>query len=339
MVLQLRQFFVSVVLVVAVSVAAALGEGQGETAGVKVLVLRNGRVIRGDITRLGDRAVVVLPNGGQVQLPARDIAIEAQSIEEAYELLRAALQSPEQIDGHLELATWCMREGLHSQATSELLVAFQIKPDDPRIDQISKQLDYVVSAKSAAPKKSQDAKTIKPATAQELDLLARAMPKVAVEQFTSSVQMVLLNRCGTAQCHDNNSKSALRLMRPAKGERFWRRMTLRNLHSTKLQIDARHPQESPLLKMAVTPHGGSQTAVFEEEDGQQFANLKAWVALATNSPAPRREAAAAPPSAVPATLSRDIDARPLANTDDLDAEASGGTGAEDPFDPGAFNEP
>jgi len=340
MVFYLRQFFLAVVLVV----AAAQAEGQGETPGVKVLVLRNGRVLHGDITRLGDRAVVVLANGSQVQLPSRDIAVEATSLPDAYELLRKGLQSPDQIDGHLELATWCMREGLHSQATSELLVALQINPKDPRIDQISRQLDYVVSAKSATAKKTEAPKATTVATAEELDLLARSMPKEAVEQFTSSVQMLLLNRCGTAHCHDTNSKSALRLMRPAKGERFWRRMTLRNLHSAKGQIDNTRPQESPLLKMAVTPHGGSSTAAFQDKDGQQLATLMAWVALVTNSPSLRHDPAPAIPHTEPRTLSKDPRAKPLANrapntNDDLNPEYAEAPTDDDPFDPASFNEP
>jgi len=332
-----------IVVVVAFFAAAwALPDGLGQSSAVKIIVLRTGRVLRGEVTRLGERSVIVLENGGQIQLPSRDIAVEAASLQEAYQTMSSTLTSPEQIDGHLELASWCIREGLPSQATSELLEALKIDPNDPRIDRLSRQLEFMAQAKAAPKRKSPEATTEKAVTAKQLDDLAKSMPKESVEQFTSSVQLLLLSRCGTARCHDASSTNSLRLVRPAKGERFWRSLTLRNLYATKIQIDSNQPQASPLLRMATTPHGGSKNAVFQKSDSTQFASLADWVSLATNTAIDRDEFYADQSEFTPRPLVANPGARPLANTkvpaDQFGPVVPADAEAEDPFDPADFNE-
>jgi len=76
-----------------------------------VLVLRNGQVLNGDVTRAGDYYIVSQGEGSELRLKADDVELFCGSIDEAYEFKTRHL-SGLSAKPHIELAKWCMRHGM-----------------------------------------------------------------------------------------------------------------------------------------------------------------------------------------------------------------------------------
>src|SRR5258708_7005444 len=76
-----------------------------------VLVLRNGQVIEGDVTRAGDIYVVSRGEGSELRPKADEVELFCSSLDEAYEF-KARHLSGLSAKSHLELAKWCLRHRL-----------------------------------------------------------------------------------------------------------------------------------------------------------------------------------------------------------------------------------
>ncbi len=320
----------------------------------RIVVLKNGRVLRGKVTYLGDRCLIALAGGGEIRLPTKDLSADCESLESAYLRMRDGLVSPRQVKSRLELASWCLREGLLEQATAELLVAMQLNPQHPDIEPLYRQLKYLGDKRAAAAAKAEStppataATTASPTAAarsvpvDDLEVTMKSLRKDVVAEFPSAIQPLLMNRCAGGRCHEGNSPAAFKLLRPTQGNDYWRRLTLRNLQSVLEQVDRANPNSSPLLVQASQPHGGLTTPVFGEKDLGQFQALVDWVRRASyqtdvaSTPSPPEaswagleEPAEAPTATVaPAAAS---DTRPASAMDPVTAPS------RDPFDPEVFN--
>src|SRR5436190_510005 len=70
-----------------------------------VLVLRNGQVLEGDVTRAGDYYVVGRGEGSELRLKADEVELLCSSMDEAYEFKVRHL-SGLSAKSHVELAKW-----------------------------------------------------------------------------------------------------------------------------------------------------------------------------------------------------------------------------------------
>jgi hypothetical protein len=77
-----------------------------------VLILRNGSVLMGAVRRYGDDYRIDVA-GAMLQVPADQVDMFSQTLEEAYELRRRD-RTGASADSHLELARWCMQLDLLS---------------------------------------------------------------------------------------------------------------------------------------------------------------------------------------------------------------------------------
>ncbi|MDX1944921.1 MAG: hypothetical protein SFU86_05895 [Pirellulaceae bacterium] len=257
-----------------------------------VLVLRNGEVLAGEITRAGDYYVVTLGATGEVRLPAVDVEMQAASLNEAYDRKREAI-FPRGIAGHLELAEWCLRQRLPGKCAEQIVAAMRLDPQDPRVAQLERRLALASQAPSEGQGKSALGKgTI---SAEELEKAVRDLPAGSIERFSLVVQPILLNRCGANQCHGPNAKSEFRLLKSPVGLAANQRFTQRNLYAVMQQIDRSQPEASPLITLPQRRHGSALAAVFDKQSQKQLDELTQWVKLTT--------AAATPPQ--PATIPAD----------------------------------
>ncbi len=331
-----------------------------------VLVLRSGRVLRGEIIRLGDRYVVTLGGKDELGVPADSVELQCDTLEHAYQQKRDALLLRRSAADHLALADWCLRYELMAPAAEQLMAAQQLEPDNPAVAAFERRLR--LAAQQSSPTAPRDAPSPPLVSQTDLDQFLRGMPAGTVEQFTNIVQPLLINRCGASGCHGPNCDSSFRLAYPNWSRILPRRFTQRNLHTTMQHVDMNRPEDSPLLVMATSAHGTCERPTLGNRDTGQIDQLVDWVhrctcgrtppvnlsspdslllqpevqprAPATGGPAPR--AAPAPPAAAP--------------TGGPAAETSGGTtttaavtsraatpapansaGGQDPFDPGIFN--
>ena len=240
-----------------------------------VLVLRNGNVVQGQITRLGDRYVVTFGEASEVRFPAGDVEFQCGNLEEAY-FRKRDLLDPSSIRQRLDLADWAVRHGLTHRGADQLLAALAINPFDARAHALRRRLVQMCEARQIAEAESAPTEVDWRAVERVLE----TTPPQAVESFTTGIQLLLLNRCGTNACHGSLANTQFRLMRPLKDKTLPRRLTQRNLYAALQMIDPADPDGSPLLIVPRGPHGGEKQGLFTGKADGQWVQLRDWVRMA-----------------------------------------------------------
>lgn len=237
-----------------------------------VLLLRNGEVLAGRITHAGDYYYLSRPRG-DLRLKASEVELVAADLNEVYQNKRGQTE-PGNLQDHLNLAEWCVQQELLDQAADELSEAATIAPRHPRLGLIQRRLELAQRGEPPAAHRKQ----AEPGpTNDDLDRLVRGMPSRSVEEFTSTVQPLLVNNCTSAGCHNAHSPGKLRLLRLPRTGIPSRRLTQRNLHSVLQVIDPNDPIASPLLTQPIAPHGTAKDAIFSSREVEQYRQLVAWV--------------------------------------------------------------
>lgn len=257
-----------------------------------VLLLRNGNVLQGRVTRDGECYFVAVPHG-EIRRKVDDVRWVGRSLSECYHYQRSALVVGN-VNQHLELADWCITNGLFDEAQCELAEAARLDPRHPKLPLRDRQLKTARQRPSPRPAETGTAATTTPKDAvqpaEDLEALLRDLPPGAVETFTASIQPLLQNHCSTAGCHGPTSTSAFRLQRLPRKALDGRRLTQRNLHAVLQTIDREKPGNSPLLQSPIKPHGTAKEAVFKTRDASQYRQLVAWVHQVANCQPPRTAA-------------------------------------------------
>lgn len=249
------------------------------------LVLRSGRVLRGDVIRVGDRYVVGLGERDEVRVSVRDVEFQCDSLEEAYRRKCHALtlDARQGAAQHLDLADWCLRYGLYEAAAEQLAMAEQWEPGAPACERFAKRLELATQPVAGpppatlAPGPANRGAVSEGATPADLDRFMQQMPRGTVESFTNFVQPLLINRCGAGGCHGANSPSSFVLMNPHWSRVVPRRFTQQNLHATMRQVNRDQPQASPLLVMARRGHGGTPPPLSPDREVALLEQLSEWV--------------------------------------------------------------
>lgn len=253
-----------------------------------ILILRTGSVLRGTITRSGDRYYVALPDA-EIRIRVTDVELFCTSLDEAYRL-KSEVIKPGDVDQRLELSEWCIRYNLLGSAARELAMARSENPRHPRLELIERRL-RIAADPSTLPASSQEPGRFR-SSGEELNQWVRGLPPGAVETFTNHVQPLLLNRCATGGCHGAAATNQLRLERTGGGRPISRSITYRNLEAVLQCINRDDAAASPLLKLPLESHGGTSGAIFQSHDLQQYQLLAIWVQAIS------RVKQAAPPATV-----------------------------------------
>lgn len=315
---------------------------QFEEAVPRVLLLKNGQVLAGDVEIREDGFHVSLPNG-EIVLKEDDVEHVCTSIVEGYLRKRAAIRFGG-VKDRLTLARWCIGQKLLDEAKAELAEARALSPNHKSIAAIERQLAIASQAPAEFPKPNRERIEKK---SLDLDALVRSMPHGSVESFTKFLQPVFINSCSASSCHGGNAKNDFRLMRFPRGRAAPRRVTLRNLHAVLAFVDSEQPGSSRILQAASEPHGSKEIAAIDRAS-PAFQRLATWVLQVTN--APQEDPA---PKSLPdtqQTLSQAINVQP--NATKAAAPLDGNPPAppsfapqlgndsfrpRDPFDPEQFN--
>jgi hypothetical protein len=315
-----------VVLVAIFSASTALWATAEESPPVTLplehgyVVLRNGAVFDGKISRDETTYYIDMDNGqSQVSLKLADVDLVCKDLEEGYRQKRALIQVGN-IHQHLELAQWCLRQNLLGSAGIELADAAAVNPKNPMVVILQNRLKLALEPPAPGSTKTQ----INGPSNNELDRMVRSMPRGVVENFTQSMQPMLLNHCAASGCHSAQSESGLRLYRISTDRASNRRTTQRNLYSVLQFVDQRNLSASKLLAAASQPHGTVQHAVFSDRQTPQLRRMVDWLGLfAQQSPLEVPGSVATLPSSAPPTANAVVPA--------------GYNEPVDPFDPEAFN--
>ena len=257
-----------------------------------VVVLQDGGVLAGRISRSGDRYVVT-SDTGELNVSAAKVMMVCQSLIEAYEQKRGKITIPT-VEAHLALAEWCLRFSLFPQAARELVDARGLDARHPKVALLERRL--AVASQPQPPAKLQTATVnssqLPPNVAEKPDSQRPApqdvprsseLSSLAIEQFTRKVQPILVNNCSTTGCHQLGGPQQFQLDRAVLHGMSNRRSTFQNLEATLSLIDRESPQFSPLLTVPRHTHGGMDHAVFGPRHSQLITRLAEWVAIVTNT--------------------------------------------------------
>jgi hypothetical protein len=290
-----------ILLMAASLVATGWGPVRGQSLRVTgektFLLLNNGRVLHGTVRQTGDRVLLELDDTAQIGVRAKDIRFSAPELLQLYEFKLSQISNGNAGD-HLEIAQWCLEQGLliaaephyqelksrigsssrfqvfEKQYKSKLIEKLRRASESPSSPshQPSMQDQASPPSKSDAPAKSEDS------------IVVKISPSCAKEYF-DRILPILRNRCGQTACHGMNTTTGFFVPpegnhTPALGER--------SLKSALSWIRVEATSESPLLQMATAPHslqGYPAISRTDEKDIQLVARLEAWIA-STAHPAP-----------------------------------------------------
>ena len=247
-----------------------------------VVLLANGELIAGKIIPAGDRIDVHLESG-EICLRRSDVALICRDAEECYRHKRNDIEVG-RVQDHLDLAEWCIRNQLFTQAESELADARKADPLHPRLRLIAARLQL-----AQQPRPSESAPVIEQAVAHvPLDNLARNLPPGTMETFTNTIQPLLLNYCSKSGCHSSRQDGGLKLERVHP--RFsGRSTTQRNLERVIALIDRENPPASLLLQAPIRPHGPVSAAIFTDRQHGQYRQLVQWTYAVAGSRLPTEQ--------------------------------------------------
>ena len=270
---------------VAFTAASALAQGPNQPSPDSLLMLRNGEILRGTVTLVGERYHVALANG-EIWIRATDAEFVCRTLDEAYQLKKAASGGPN-LHNHLTLAQWCLKHGMLSAAEQELQAATHLDPMNRMAFQLSQRLRHSAhpaeepNRPDPVPANESTAAPQKPvASSRDLDRLMAAMPRGTVEAFTTSVQPLLQNGCASAACHAPGPHTQFTIIRSGLGRAVSRRVTQRNLQAALELVNRDDPSASKLLTIPLVPHARQPAALLKDDDAA-YRQLAAWVRAVT----------------------------------------------------------
>ena len=240
-------------------------------------------LLEGVVRQEGRYYIVQSVNGGAMYVPQNQTLAVCNNMNDVYAARVAAIQS-EDVVSYLSLTDWCIKYKMLDMAELHLAYAKRIQSDYPYIPVMERRLalakqqlarEQSPTTDFAAPNSSQNDpitqinKLRSERTA--LEQIAKNMPGDTLKQFSTEIQPILLNSCGTSNCHgspDNN----FQLIRSPQSYNI----TLKNLYSVLRQVDRTTPDASRLLTMSSQAHGGLDVPVFSRSRTSAYSRLVGW---------------------------------------------------------------
>ena len=264
---------------------------------LRVLLMSNGTVVRGEITEDAKAGVYRLKcRGGQVPYPRTSVKKAAGTIEEVYDYQVAHL-APRDPDERLKLVRWCLAEHLTAQAREQLAAVLAMCPDDREAKLMAKNMD--ANAEAAARldpdvrRTSGEMPRVEAPAALDPRILKSIRkeygkaalpeifdlpPAVAVgraNDFARVVHPVLQQNCAT--CHNEKYQGEFQLVQVKIAKDLRNPDVARaNLDATLRLVNPDDPSRSDLLASGLVPHGGKKDAVFKGPNDPQYKLLSLW---------------------------------------------------------------
>jgi hypothetical protein len=235
----------------------------------KVLLLKNGHVMEGDIEKIGAQ-VRVRKGASEIWLAADTAARICADWEDAF-LFMQTLIKPESAGDRVRLARWCNMHNMNERALEQARIALVLDPNHAGAKQISTLLERNMqqpAVKSTAPALTPVNTPVKSEPTPFADVTAET--RIA---FTTKAQPILMNAC--ARCHASGAGGKFVLQRVAEsGQKI---ATQHNLSAVLSYIDLERPAISPILAKAVTPHGDADVPPIKNRSAKAFVALNDWV--------------------------------------------------------------
>jgi len=267
-----------------------------------ILLLNNGRVLRGEIQKNAAGYVLKGKIGVSVY-PRQQVERVFRTMAEAYAYKKAV--SPENDpDERMKLALWCLEQTLKDEAKAELAGVLELSPDNRRAKAMLANLQPP-PALAARPERD-DAVALASGTLEipptdppadaNLDRLREEFARnprpsnlpvifdldapLAVrkyQEFASSVHPILQRRC--AKCHNEANPGDFPLIQTRARRDLTNDLILRaNLEATLKLVTQDDLTRSPILMASGLTHGNGGRAVLGSTSTPEYRALAAWVA-------------------------------------------------------------
>jgi hypothetical protein len=231
----------------------------------------NDRLLHGQLLR-DDAGYVFNSFGASMRFGLDEVKAVADTRQGLFKQQRDRIDDKDYME-RFQLANWGLRYQMKEEAIAELKSILNDAPDfEPASRQLkllTQQGNMVIRSEDAGPRSP----NINP-----LDNGRGGFGDDAVRHFTSKVQLILLNNCGT--CHANpRYTGAFKLKRG----RITPSLTHANFRAAETQCDLSDPSKSKLLQMSITPHGTQKIASFGGPKDKHYQELRKWAySLAKN---------------------------------------------------------
>lgn len=253
-----------------------------KTVPVKTVLLRNGEMLEGRIVADSERLFVFPTDGGQINLPRANVQRLCTNPAEAYQFLAGRI-APADTAARIRLVEWCLTHNQFAAAKSELN---QLRTISKRIDDVDALERRLLMRLQSQHTESSVVATPTPTPARRSVSRPSHVSAEALAEFTRRIQPLLINGCSAAACHGRATTTEFELARPPRGYHSSQRLTQLNLSATLRQLDMVTPGNSPLLKMARTPHGEARAA-YGENAMPAFRTIVEWVESVAGPIAPQ----------------------------------------------------
>lgn len=269
----------------------------------QVILLTNGRILEGMITRNPEGGYNVRQKLGQIKVASDDIEGLFPSINAVYEHKKEILP-PRDIQERMRLYRWCLSLGLLKQAEEQLKAVLALSPDHEEATSLLAQLENRIARQSQAtsdPAVMQtSATTAKESGPRDLDpaFLNRALRDMALrtnpvifdlpepqalkraQEFNQYIHPIVQKYC--ASCHNERTPNGYALVavtgRAARDPAILRA----NLDATLTLVNASNLMQSPLLTNSLLPHHPNNQPIFNAPSNPYYRLMANWVSNLQN---------------------------------------------------------
>lgn len=242
-----------------------------------VVLLLNGNLLTGEVTKT-DGKVSIEHGSSRIRVDEIDVDRIFSTGVDAFRYLRAKLKTQD-LDGHVRLGLWCLKNDLNNHAADQLVYASQLDPHAPSLKLLESQLAAATNGSKiggltvlpTAP----DLPENKVLTDDDMERL-ETVPQSDIAFFTRQIQPILLNRCSDSKCHGKASNNDF-LFENAPYASARKDYTSRNLLATLNHMNSERASQSSLLVNARTPHGGASEPPISPNEVQLLERIVAWI--------------------------------------------------------------
>jgi hypothetical protein len=267
------------------------------------LLLRNGHLLPGEVTRTGDEYLVRQPTAA-IRIDADRVELFARTSAEAYEVLRRRSEDAS-IDDRVALAAWCLRNELLEQSAAEIAALRRLAPNHGELHRLDAEFEQALRRQQRIRPRAADPSTeggsgeLPPPSilARPHELGPGALPPKSRAEFVRRVQPMLIRSCATTGCHHSGGEQAFQLDRLAAVGGGHPLKIQTNLEQVWRRLDLRQPAASPLLVWASAAHG-LESHPSDPLHPRQSDLLRNWIAQALEIPAEADASAENPAEAV-----------------------------------------
>jgi hypothetical protein len=214
---------------------------------------------------------------------------------------RAAALRADDAAGHYDLAKWAVKKGLYHEAAAEADKMLALDGGDLRAKYLKQEAEHYGNGATAPakPPEGEAASTATSAVAtgdtvasgaaappavvggsmskDQVDQLYKTFEK-NVPEFRSTIQLLLVNKCGNDNCHGSSEHSGrFYLKKTALAERT---TVAENFRAADAYVNPDSPEQSRLLVMSLAKkevHKADGAPIFSNENDPGYKLLKAFV--------------------------------------------------------------